>query len=54
MAGTLTDAQKQIFREQGYLCPLRAMDEAVLERFEAAHGGFGRVADRDSRPEWCA
>src|SRR5262245_11429151 len=45
----LTDTQKQMFRQSGYLCPLTAMDEAdaggVLEclvRFEAGDGGFGQ------------
>jgi|SRR5579864_1374284 len=50
MAGMLSEAQKLMFRDQGYLCPLTAMDEAeaaqtlaVLERFEAKHGGFGQL-----------
>ena len=45
----LTDSQKRLFRQSGYLCPLTAMDEAAaagildrLLRFEAAHGGFGQ------------
>jgi len=49
MAGMLSEAQKKAYWEQGYLFPLRAMAEAeaaekraVLERFEAAHGGFGK------------
>jgi ectoine hydroxylase-related dioxygenase (phytanoyl-CoA dioxygenase family) len=49
MAGMLSEAQIQLFREQGYLCPLTAMDEAAagqtlaaLERFESRHGGFGK------------
>ena len=48
MASLLSEAQKQAFRDDGYLCPLTAMDEseaarvlAALEQFEAAHGGFG-------------
>jgi non-heme Fe2+,alpha-ketoglutarate-dependent halogenase len=50
MAGMLSDAQKRQFRDEGYLCPLTAMDEAAagrtlatLEAFEAAHGGFGQL-----------
>lgn len=49
MAGLLSEAQKQAFRDDGYLFPLTAMDEpeaarilAALEQFEAAHGGFGQ------------
>jgi len=49
MAGLLSEAQKQAFRDDGYLCPLTAMDEpeaarirAALEQFEAAHDGFGQ------------
>jgi non-haem Fe2+, alpha-ketoglutarate-dependent halogenase len=45
----LTEAQKQAFRQSGYLCPLTAMDEDAateildqLLRFEAARGGFGQ------------
>ena len=50
MAGRLSEAEKRLFREQGYLCPLAAMDEAAagrtlaeLEHFEAAHGGFAQL-----------
>ena len=46
----LTETQKQMFRQSGYLCPLTAMDEEaagrILERllrFEAARGGFGQL-----------
>ncbi len=49
MAKTLSEAQKAMFREQGYLCPLTAIGDAearqtltVLERFEEAHDGFGQ------------
>jgi hypothetical protein len=49
MAGMLSEAQQQLFREEGYLCPLTAMDEAAagqliekLQHFEAVHGGFGQ------------
>jgi len=50
MAGMLTEAQKHAFAQSGYLCPLTAMDAvaagdilARLQRFEAAHGGFGQL-----------
>ena len=46
----LTDAQKEMFRQSGYICPLTAIDAgtsarilAQLESFEAAHGGFGQL-----------
>src|SRR5260221_8164261 len=49
LAGMLSEAQKQAFRDEGYICPLTAMDEAAaartlaaLQRFEAAHDGFGQ------------
>lgn len=43
----LTDAQKEMFRQSGYVCPATAMDERAageillrLERFEAERGGL--------------